>query len=95
MIDPEPTDPVQTDSAPTDPGPSELGPNDPEAIDLDTTDPEAIDLDAINLDAIERDLDDVETALARLAEGTYRIDEVTGETLPGALLERNPTARRA
>ena len=48
-----------------------------------------------DLDAIARDLADVETALARLDEGTYRLDEVTGEPLPDELLAARPTARRA
>jgi hypothetical protein len=48
-----------------------------------------------DLDAIERDLDAVEAALARLADGTYRTDEITGESLPVELLDRDPTARRA
>jgi RNA polymerase-binding transcription factor DksA len=49
----------------------------------------------VDLDAIEADLDAVEAALARLADGTYRVDEVTGAELPEALLVRDPTARRA
>ncbi len=49
----------------------------------------------VDLDAIESDLDAVEAALARLADGTYRVDEVTGAPLPDELLDRDPTARRA
>lgn len=56
-------------------------------------DPEAADQP--DLDAIGRDLADVEIALRRLDEGTYRIDEVTGEALPAELLASRPTARRA
>ena len=48
-----------------------------------------------DLDAIGRDLADVEIALRRLDEGTYRIDEATGEPLPAELLAARPTARRA
>lgn len=48
----------------------------------------------LDLDAIGRDLADVETALQRLADGTYRVDEVTGAPLPDELLEHRPTARR-
>ncbi len=49
----------------------------------------------VDLDAIERDLRDVETALNRLADGTYWIDEVTGEAIAEQTLVRNPMARRA
>jgi RNA polymerase-binding transcription factor DksA len=48
----------------------------------------------LDLDAIEGDLADVETALARLDDGSYWTDEVTGAELPAALLVANPTARR-
>jgi RNA polymerase-binding transcription factor DksA len=49
----------------------------------------------VDLDAIERDLSAVEVALARLADGTYWTDEVTGATLPDHVLADDPTARRA
>jgi len=49
----------------------------------------------VDLDTIERDLRDVETALNRLADGTYWIDEVTGAPIPEQTLVRNPMARRA
>ena len=48
-----------------------------------------------DLDAIERDLADVETALARLDDGTYWTDEVTGAPIPDAVLDEHPAARRA
>jgi RNA polymerase-binding transcription factor DksA len=51
-----------------------------------------VDLD---LDAIQADLDGVQSALGRLAEGSYWTDEVTGEPIPGDVLAANPTARRA
>jgi hypothetical protein len=47
-----------------------------------------------NLDRIERDLADVETALSRLDDGTYFLDEVTGEPMSDELLASNPLARR-
>ena len=50
--------------------------------------------DEIDLDAIEADFIDVERALARLADGTYWTDEVTGEALPDDVLAANPTTRR-
>ena len=60
-----------------------------------TTDSTSPVASALDLDAIERDLAGVEVALARLEAGTYWTDESTGESLPDALLERSPTARRA
>jgi hypothetical protein len=44
---------------------------DPTAVDTAAAPIDAIDLAAVDLDAVERDLRDVETALARLADGTY------------------------
>ncbi len=49
--------------------------------------------DRLDLDAIEADLAGVEVALARLSEGTYWSDEVTGQALPDDLLASSPTAR--
>jgi len=49
----------------------------------------------IDLDAMERDLSAVESALNRLADGTYWTDEVTGEPIPEHVLAHNPLARRA
>ena len=49
----------------------------------------------MDLDAIGRDLDAVEAALERLAQGTYRTDEVTGAPIPDEVLAGDPTARRA
>lgn len=51
--------------------------------------------DRLDLDAIEADLAAVEVALARLGDGTYWTDEVTGEPLPDDVLASSPTARRA
>jgi RNA polymerase-binding transcription factor DksA len=48
----------------------------------------------LNLDEIEAELAGVDAALARLDEGTYWTDEVTGEPLNATLLETHPTARR-
>ena len=59
----------------------------------------AIDLDdeatALDLDAVEAELAAVEASLERLDAGTYGICEVTGAELPDAVLELDPTARRA
>ncbi len=49
----------------------------------------------VDLAAFERDLDAIEAALARLADGTYRTDEITGEPIPDRVLADDPTARRA
>jgi hypothetical protein len=51
----------------------------------------AADLD---LDAIQADLDGVQSALGRLAEGNYWTDEVTGDPIPDDVLAADPTARR-
>ena len=48
----------------------------------------------LDLDAIERDLADVDVALTRLDNGTYWVDEVTGQPLSADLLAARPTARR-
>jgi RNA polymerase-binding transcription factor DksA len=48
----------------------------------------------IDLDRVESDLAGVETALARLDDGTYWTCEVTGAEIPDATLAANPTARR-
>lgn len=48
----------------------------------------------LDLDAIERDLADVELSLARLDDGRYWTDEVSGDQLPDELLALHPTARR-
>ena len=47
------------------------------------------------LDDIATDLADVETALERLDDGSYWIDEVTGEPLADSTLADRPTTRRA
>lgn len=49
----------------------------------------------IDVVAIEADLDGVQAALARLADGTYWTDEVTGEPIPADVLTADPLARRA
>lgn len=60
--------------------------------DLETTDPPHSP--EIDLDAMTADLDGVDAALARLADGTYWTDEVTGEPIPAAVLDADPIARR-
>lgn len=53
--------------------------------------------EAVRLDLTEvaAELDAVAAALARLDDDTYWTDEVTGEPIPDAVLEADPTARRA
>jgi hypothetical protein len=49
---------------------------------------------ALDLEQITRDLEGVAMALARLDDGTYWTDEVTGEPLAEELLAADPVARR-
>lgn len=49
----------------------------------------------LDLERIERDLAGVEAALARLDDGTYWTDEVTGQPIPDDVLAADPVARRA
>lgn len=49
----------------------------------------------IDLDSIERDLDAVDRALDRLADGTYGTDEITGQQIADDVLENDPTAGTA
>jgi len=51
--------------------------------------------DTIDLDAIEADLDGVQLALGRLADGSYWSDEVTGAPIPVEVLDADPLVRRA
>ena len=46
------------------------------------------------LEQLENDLAEIEAALHRLDEGTYGIDEVSGEPIEPERLEAYPTARR-
>jgi len=50
---------------------------------------------SLDLDAIASALDDVEAALARLENGTYFVDELTGLTMDPAVRAAQPTARHA
>lgn len=45
------------------------------------------------LEGLERDLAEIEAALARLDEGTYGVDEVTGAPIDPERLDALPTAR--
>ena len=54
----------------------------------------APDREPPDLGAIERDLAAVEAALPRLDDGSYWIDEVTGDDIPDAVLAADPVARR-
>jgi RNA polymerase-binding transcription factor DksA len=45
------------------------------------------------LEGLESDLAEIEAALQRLDEGTYGVDESTGEPIDPARLEALPTAR--
>ena len=50
---------------------------------------------APDLDRIERDLAAVEAALPRLDDGSYWVDEATGEEIPDEVHVVDPVARRA
>ena len=65
-----------------------------DSMDIDPGQPSAPST-ALDLDAIAADLDGVEVALARLDDGSYWTDEVTGDALPDELLAESPTARQA
>ena len=56
------------------------------------TDPHPAPLD---LAEIESELAAVEAALPRLDDGSYWLDEVTGDEIPDAVLAADPVARRA
>jgi RNA polymerase-binding transcription factor DksA len=45
------------------------------------------------LEQLEAELDELQAALARIDDGTYGIDEVTGQPIDPARLEAFPTAR--
>ena len=45
------------------------------------------------LESLEADLVEIEAALQRLDDGSYGVDEVTGEPIDPARLEAQPTAR--
>ena len=59
------------------------------------TSSESGSVNPLDLDAIDAELDAVEVALARLENGTYFTDEITGKSLDEHLLTNNPIARRA
>jgi RNA polymerase-binding transcription factor DksA len=46
------------------------------------------------LESLEAEIAELEAALRRLDEGTYGLDEVTGEPIDPARLDAMPTARR-
>jgi RNA polymerase-binding transcription factor DksA len=45
------------------------------------------------LESLERELAEIDAALARVADGSYGVDELTGEPIDPARLEAVPTAR--
>jgi RNA polymerase-binding transcription factor DksA len=45
------------------------------------------------LESLEAELADIDAALGRVADGTYGIDQLTGEPIDPARLEAVPTAR--
>ena len=67
----------------------------PSVVDEDPTADQPDRPDQPDLDAITADLDAVDVALARLADGTYWVDEVTGERITDEALVADPLRRRA
>jgi hypothetical protein len=65
-----------------------------DSIERDPVEIDPVEVDPIDLDRIDRDLVGVEAALARLDDGTYWTDEITGEPLDAQLLADGPVARR-
>ncbi len=70
----------------TDANDSSAGPTEIQASEVPSPPPDLV--------AIERDLTAVEAALAALDDGSYWVDEVTGEPIPDEVLATNPVARR-
>ena len=68
--------------------------NDATDAPADSDEPSTPPSPAPDLAAIERDLAAVEAALAALDDGSYWVDEVTGEPIPDEVLATNPVARR-
>jgi DnaK suppressor protein len=60
----------------------------------DATDLAQNDLDEALAEQLQRELDAVERAERRLAEGTYGLSIESGEAIPDERLEANPTAER-
>lgn len=66
-----------------------------QSTDGTSTDERGTELGEIDVAGIEADLDGVQAALTRLADGTYWTDEVTGDAIPADVLDADPLARRA
>ena len=66
---------------------------DPEGFDDTTTEASERSEELILLENLEAELADIDAALDRIADGTYGIDEDTGEPIDPARLEAVPTAR--
>jgi DnaK suppressor protein len=60
----------------------------------DATDLAQDDLDEAMAEQLQRELEAVERAERRLAEGTYGLSIESGEPIPDERLEANPTAER-
>lgn len=96
MNDSAPPESANVAAQPTTPGATDVeAPEAPPASEIQPDPPADDATDLIDLDAIERDLDDVQTALERLNDGSYWTDEVTGEPIADDVLAAHPTARTA
>lgn len=70
------------------------GPGEPRSTETPTEPPVEHPSTPPDLAVIERDLTAVEAALTALDDGSYWVDEVTGEPIPDEVLADNPVARR-
>ena len=84
----------QTEDDPSEDDPSEPS-NDASRAAHDEREQDSQELGEIDVVGIEADLNGVQTALTRLADGTYWTDEVSGEPIPADVLAADPLARRA
>ena len=62
--------------------------------DRDSEDLYQDEFDATRAEDLRRELDSLERAEARLADGTYGLSVESGEPIPDARLEARPTAER-
>jgi DnaK suppressor protein len=72
----------------------ELGHQDDHHLADDASDLAQDDLDETLAEQLQRELEAVERAERRLAEGTYGLSIESGEPIPDERLEANPTAER-
>ena len=84
----------QTEGDPSEPF-NDASPATEDAVTVDEAEHGGGGLSEIDVVGIEADLDGVQAALTRLADGTYWTDEVTGTPIPADVLAADPLARRS